>query len=263
MTRPLPLAAATLALASTLSAQSLRYAPGEFKYTALIVIKQNQVLGAQSTKSTVTSDERMSLLLAPRGTDSLRFRLALDQWTLSADVPIQLQDFSALQGTVVEGAMTGGGRLAHYTYRSPAGTGPDVAAHAQQMSQFLIVLPRGPLTGRSWSDTTVSPPSSDGTDLAERTITTTVVAGDTMYAGERAWRLRRETTFTRQGTMLQGTQRLAVSAQASGQGTYYISARGVFLGARTTMQSSSTITLADGQVTTLAQDATSVIALTP
>ena len=104
MLRSLPFVA--LLAAAALPAQAIRYAPGEYKYSVATVIKQSQEMGDQKQASTINLAQRMAVLLIARGADSLRFRTTLEDYTISADLPIQLPDVGKLKGTIVEGVMT-------------------------------------------------------------------------------------------------------------------------------------------------------------
>jgi len=244
--RSLPIAA--LLAAASLPAQAIRYTPGEYKYSVATVIKQTQEMGDQKQASTINLAQRMAVLLIARGSDSLRFRTTLEDYTISADLPIQLPDVGKLKGTVVEGVMTAYGRVARYTHRSPVTSGADVIALAENMSRFVLALSPNAAKGYTWTDTTSSHNKNDGGELTERTITTTLVDGDTVVAGVKAWRIRRHTTVSVQGTTVQNGTPLPITSDGDGTGTFCISLQGVYLGAHTTNASVTTIQLPAGGV---------------
>ena len=258
MTRSLALVA--LLAAPALPAQAIRYAPGEFKYSVATIIKQSQVMGEQKQASTITLGQKMGVLLIARGSDSLRFRTTLVDYAISADLPIQLPDVGKLKGTVVEGVMTSYGKVAHYKHRSPVTTGTDVIALAENMSRFLLTLSPNATKGYTWTDTTTTHDKNDGGELTERTITITVVEGDTVAAGVKAWRIRRHTTVAVQGTTVQGGAALPITSESEGTGTYCISLQGAYLGARTSNKSVTSIQLPNGGAVT--QTAESDVAIT-
>jgi hypothetical protein len=263
MPRPLTLAALALAAGAALPAQSIRYAPGEFRYGVVSQIKRRDTRGDQKQDYTITTNQAMSLLLTPRGNDSLRFRMTLDAYTIGSDLPVKLPDVGRLQGTIVEGVMTAYGRMVHYSHRAPAtaGGGADVLELAENMSQFLITLAPDAANGSSRTDTTSSHNTNQGGDLTERTITTTTVDGDTVFAGQPAWRIRRDMSVTVDGTTMQGTQLLQVTGGGDGKGTFYLSKKGVYLGATTRTVTNTTITLPDGGAIVSTQEALSTITL--
>jgi hypothetical protein len=254
---------AALALATRIDAQAIRYAPGAYKYSVLTVIKKTDRISDQPLQSTLTADQKMSLTIAAHGADSLAFKMTLVDYSLSSDLPIQLPNVERLKGTTVEGVMTPAGRMTRYTHTSTQAGGADIVAIAQNMSRFLVAL--APLSGsaRTWTDTTDSRQTSDGGGMNERTVTTSTIDGDTVYNGAKAWRIQRRTTFTASGTTTQDKQVLEIASDGTGSGTYYVSERGVYLGARSRTLSNSTIKLPDGRIVSVTQDATSTVSLTP
>lgn len=259
MTNVRSLSALTLLAAAALPAQAIRYAPVEAKYSVVTAIKRSDVRGDQKQDYTVTASQAMSLLLTARGADSLRFRLTLDSYSLASDLPIQLPNVGLMKGTVVEGVMTTAGRMLHYTHRSPVTSGADLIAVADNMSRFLVTVAPGATYGSSTTDTTSSHRANDGGDLDERTIATTMVDGDTVFAGQKAWRIRRSTVITVAGSTVQGGQTLRIAGGGTGSGVFYLSTKGVYLGAVTRSATNTTITLPDGSTVASAQDATSTI----
>ena len=261
MPRPLTLAALAMAAGAALPAQAIRYAPGEFRYGVVTVIKRSDARGDQKQDYTITANQALTLLLTPRGADSLRFRITLDAYTLGSDLPVQLPAVSQLQGTVVEGVITASGRMVRYSHRSPVTSGADVLALAENMSRFLVTVSPDAVTGATAVDTTSSRQSNAGGELLERTITTTKVDGDTTFAGQKAWRIRRDTDVTVSGTTMQSGQALHVEGGGTGTGTFFLSMKGVYLGALTRSTTSTAITLPDGGAVVSSQEATSTIQL--
>jgi len=243
-----------------LPAQAIRYAPGEYKYSVATVIKQSQEMGDQKQASTINLSQRIAVLLIARGPDSLRFRTTLEDYSISADLPIQLPDVAKLKGTVVEGVMTSYGRVAHYTHRSAVTSGADVIALAENMSRFIIALSPSAAKGTTWTDTTSSHDKNVGGEISERTIITTVVDGDTVVDGMKAWRIRRRTVVAVTGTTVQNGASLPITSDGDGTGTYCLSLQGVYLGAITTNKSVTTIQLPSGGMVT--QTAESELAIT-
>ena len=157
--------------------------------------------------------------------------------------------------------MTVAGRVTHFTRRSPGASSAEVQTLADNMSRFLIALSPSVVNGKAWTDTTAIRDTNDGADLVERTITTTLVDGDTVVGGVRAWRVRRQLVVTRRGTTMQAGQPLQTDGTQSGSGTFCVSVNGVYLGATTTSRGSNSITLPDGRTVTIAQSVSSTIAL--
>ncbi|HUO53074.1 MAG TPA: hypothetical protein VMT93_11170 [Gemmatimonadaceae bacterium] len=261
MTRLRAACALAILAAAPLPAQAIRYAPGQFRYGVVTAIKRSDTRGGGKLEYTITATQAFTLLLTPRGADSLRFRLTLDAYTLGSDLPVQLPDVGQLQGTQVEGVVTAYGRMVHYSHHSPAAGGADAQALADNMSKFLVTLRPDAVDGSVSVDTTSSHQQDQNGDITERTVTTTRIDGDTLYAGEKAWRVRRTTEVTVSGFTIQDGKALQVSGGGGGAGTFYLSVKGVYLGAVTRSTTNTTITLPDGGAIVSDQEATSAITL--
>ncbi len=237
------------------------YSPGTYKYSLLTVIKRSQSVANTELSSTLTADQRMTLSLTARGTDSLALQLTLTDYSVRSDLPTQLPNVSKMKGTVVMGTMSTRGRLASFSHFSPVTGGADVLSLAQKMSRFLPALAPDTGDATAFTDTTTDKQNSPSGDLTERIITATTLDGDTTFDGARAVRVRHATTDLLDGTIVQSGQTLPINSEGTGEGTFYISARGVYLGARVTSTSTSRIKLPDGTIVTLTQDATSTVTL--
>ena len=157
--------------------------------------------------------------------------------------------------------MTSYGRVAHSSHRSPVTTGADVIALAENMSRFILALSPRAETGFTWTDTTSSHSKNDGGELTERTITTTLIEGDTVVGGVKAWRIRRRTSVTVKGMTVQNATSLPLTSDGDGSGTYCVTLQGVYLGAHTTNRSVTTIQLPTGGVVTQTSGSDVAIAL--
>src|SRR5262249_14251869 len=115
--------------------------------------------------------------------------------------------------------------------------------------------------GKAVTDTTSSRQTDGGSDLTERTVTTTTILGDTTYAGQRAWRIRRDTEVQVAGTLMQEGQALQESGGGTGTGTFYVTERGVYLGSKTQSATTTTLTLPAGTTIASALNATSSVPL--
>lgn len=203
----------------------------------------------------------MKLLLGARDAQSMRFRLALERYTVSADLPMRLPDVSKFQGTVVEGVITPSGRMLHYTFRSPDSASAEAAALAGNLSGFLVTIPASAQPGAPVADTTSSRQTEGKNDLTERTITTTAVETDTVYAGQTARRIRRDTEVTVGGVSVQQGQALQIVGEGGGTGFFYVTPAGAYLGAHTRTTVNTQFTLPDGSHVSSIEDATSTIVL--
>jgi hypothetical protein len=255
------LAALALLMGLTSGADSPSYSPGTYKYSLLTVIKRSQSVANTELSSTLTADQRMTLSLSAHGDDSLALQLTLTDYSVRSDLPTQLPDVSKMKGTVVMGTMSTAGRLASFSHLSPTTGGADVLSLAQKMSRFLPVLAPESGEATTFTDTTDDKQHSQSGDLTERMITVTTLDGDTTFDGARAFRVRHTTSDLLDGTIVQSGQTLPINSEGTGAGTFYVSERGVYLGARITSTSTSRIKLPDGTIVTLTQDATSTVTL--
>ena len=257
-----PSALLAVALAALpLCAQTIRYAPGQYRYTVVDSIKRSDVRGDSKQSYTLVATQAMALLLAPRGADSLRIRLTLEANRLTSDLPVQLPHVEKLDGTVVEGTMTAAGRVVRHTYHSPDSVSLEVAALTDNMTQFLLWVTPNATIGQPVTDTTSSRQTDGGSDVTERTITTTTIEGDTVFAGQKAWRIRRDTETQVAGVMLQQGLSLQESGGGTGTGYFYISKAGVYLGSHAKSSTTTTLKLPDGTSMASALVATSSVAL--
>src|SRR6516162_3717826 len=138
MRRTLTTSLAIALAAAALPAQAIRYAPGQYRYAIVDSIKRSDVRGDAKQSYTIVATQAMAVLLTPRGSDSLRVRYTLERNRLTSDLPVQLPQVEKLEGTVVEGTMTASGRMIRHTYHSPDSLSLEVAALADNMTQFLL-----------------------------------------------------------------------------------------------------------------------------
>lgn len=222
---------ASLASAMTLSAQGvISYTPGVRHYHLVSVINRTQEVQGQKMEFKITNEQQVSLSLAPHGKDTLDFALTLDSTSLTSDRPeLQLPDVSQMKGTRVSGAMSRSGKVFHFvSNKSP--TDDDTKSLVEGMTRFLIAPPPNAKVGTSWVDTTTSTVQRDGAQLDMRTITTSTILGDTVYEGQKAWRVQRKLILSLHGTQSQQGQNWKVDGDGTGSGMYYVSAAGVYLG---------------------------------
>ena len=263
MRRTLTTSLAIALSAAALPAQAIRYAPGQYRYAIVDSIKRSDVRGDAKQSYTIVATQAMAVLLTPRGSDSLRVRYTLERNRLTSDLPVQLPQVEKLEGTVVEGTMTASGRMIRHTYHSPDSLSLEVAALADNMTQFLLWVTPGATVGRSITDTTSSRQTDGGSDITERTVTTTTIEGDTTFAGQKAWRIRRDTETHVDGVLMQEGNALQESGGGNGTGYFYVSKSGVYLGSSAKSSTTTMLKLPDGTSIASALAATSTVTLVP
>ncbi|MBX6331796.1 MAG: hypothetical protein IRY91_08110 [Gemmatimonadaceae bacterium] len=244
------LAAFALATASgALPAQAgIVYAPGNHQYHLLSVINRVQEVQGQKSEFKITNEQRLSVRISAHGRDTLDFAYTLDSSRLTSEPPVQLPDVSKLQGVQVSGSMSPLGKV-YVVHSTASADDPDAANLIEGMSKFLVTLPKGAKVGSTWTDTTLNSVKRDGNNLDMRTITTSKILGDTMYAGQRAWRVQRTSVLHLEGNQSQNGQALQVAGDGTGDGMYYVSTSGTYLGSSATQRMSMKITLPGGAET--------------
>lgn len=205
------------------------YAPGTRRYHLISVITRGQDQNGQHSEFKITNEQIVSITLAPHAKDTLDFSYTMDSSSIVADPPIQLPDISKMKGTQVRGVMSPSGKV--YTYTSSAEKNdPDMQNLVEGMSRFLVALPAHPRIGSKWVDTTNNAVEQNGAHLDLKTITTSTILGDTTFNGQRAWRVHRAADLAIAGSQSALGQNLTVDGHGNGDGVYYISRDGVFLG---------------------------------
>lgn len=205
------------------------YAPGTRRYHLISVITRGEDQNGQHSEFKITNEQIVSVILAHHAGDTLDFSYTMDSSTIVADPPIELPDISKMKGTRVHGVMSPSGKVYHYT-SSAEPNDPDMQNLVEGMSRFLVPLPERAHVGSTWVDTTNNAVEQNGAHLDLKTITTSTILGDTTYNRQRAWRVHRAAALTIAGSQAALGQSLTIDGHGSGEGVYYISSDGVFLG---------------------------------
>jgi hypothetical protein len=248
---------AALAGAATLPAQDggIAYAPGAHHYRVTATVTSTQDAGGQTARIEIATRNDVTVELTPYAADTLRFAITLDSSTITSKPAVPLPDFHRYFGLRVRGAMSPSGKVFSIEASADTTGDPDVQRFVEGLSHFLVPLPEGATVGSSWSDTTVTPAGVGGQNVDSRTITTSRILGDTVYAGQPAWRIQQTTGTTLHGMVDQGGHRFPVNGKGSGTTMYYVSRTGVYLGS--TMSQTMTIETADGSAPPMTQTGTS------
>lgn len=233
--RTLSFAVALCSLSAfSVAAQSIvRYSPGSRRYHSISVITRSQEVNGQQMQSKLTNEQLVSVSLSPRGKDTLTFSYTMDSSAIVADPPMELPDISRMKGAHVEGNMAPSGKVYSYT-SSAKKNDPDMQNLVDGMSRFLIVLPNDAKRGSTWTDTTHNTIDQNGAHLDLTSIATSKIVDDTTFSGQHAWRVRRTTALSMNGTQSQMGQVLVISGAGTGNGIYYLGASGIYLGSAAT-----------------------------
>lgn len=247
-----------LAGAGVIRAQTFAYAAGQQQYRITSTIRRTQEVGAQKMSDSATSVQVISVALAPKAKDTLRFTYTIDSLRTSMAEAEAL--LAGMRGKQITGTMSLRGDV--FTFEPPADAASQMGGQEyQSLRTFLIHFPNASLrAGVTWVDTVSNKFSTMGIDGTETTIVTSRVAGDTSIGGQKAWRVERAAAVTLSGTGNQNGQALVVNGTRTVQGVGYVSRDGVYLGANSTQQAKTTINAPGaGQSMVISQSATTKI----
>lgn len=225
--------AASAALALTFlsqaaAAQSFEYAPGTTTYRASIVTKMTNTVGGQALEDEMTQSQRLTVALSPLAGDTLALQVTIDSAS-AATRRFGAQNVAELVGLRVDGWISPDG-TSHAGARASRNLGPQAAVLANDLARFLPRV-RGELRpGNAWTDTTTEEIDMLGVPVRRQVVTTSRVVGDSMVAGERAWRIDRTAavTFTGGGTI--GGRTITLSGTSRTSGVIVVAAAGRYLG---------------------------------
>lgn len=257
-------AALSIVASSALPAQAVAtYAPGSRRYHLMSVISRDQEQDGQRSKFTITNEQIVSVMLAAHTKDTPEFTYTMDSSSVAADPPVTLPDISGMKGTRVHGVMSPSGKV--YTFTSTAEPNdPDMKNLVDGMTRFLVTLPQHPRVGNKWVDTTTNKQDTNGAHLDLETITTSTILGDTTYDGQRAWRVHRAANLSIAGTQSTLDQTLSVEGHGAGDGFYFISSGGVYLGSTSNQTMKMNVTeKISGKTIPVTQVVTSKVELLP
>jgi hypothetical protein len=244
---------AALAAVPALGAQS-GYAAGTHRYKLTQSVKQN--VNAQQVD--VSSLQQVTIALAPKAKDTLQMTLTVDSATINSNVPAAAPDISKLMHASTIVLLSTNGQ--YYSATKDTTADQVVQQLLDQLGRMLPTLPRTLKAGSSLTDT-VSVTRNQGGLLATSTIISTAkVVGDTMYNGEKAWRVARTSMTKLSGTgEMQGSP-VTMDGKGDGSGTTYVSTKGVFLGSSGSNNISFTLTFpSNGMSVPVTQNVTSSV----
>lgn len=257
---------ALLLAAGTLPALGqIHYAPTTQHYRLHSTVRRIAEQNGQKTDGTITNDQLVTMAIqSARGKsvvtdrDTLHFAVSLDSTVMSSTLTVQLPDISVMQGTTVTGDMLPNGKVLNFKSDTKAADGVDRESIVSSMAHFLLPLPVSAANGSNWTDTANTNVSKDDNTIQTQTITTSSVVGDTTYAGQKAWRVRRQSVLKISGSQKQTNQVITMVGDGTGEGMYYIGSNGVYLGSTATQKMNMTLKAA-GTVIPVTQTATSTV----
>jgi len=251
--------------AGALSAQSggITYAPGSHRYRVTSTVTYLQEARGRKAQVDIDTQQEVTVKVAAHARDTLDYEITLDSITVSSKPQIQLPDVKAYVGLSVTGTMSTGGQVFSLTPSIDSTGNPAVQQFVEGLRHFLVAFPAKARVGSSWADTITATAGPNGQPVDSRTITTSRVAGDTAYAGQKAWRVERSIGTTIKGTVEQAGQQFPVEGNGTGSASYYVSRSGVYLGSTTSQKMTITSTAPDGSPQPITQTAVSKTELIP
>ncbi|CAN5384637.1 hypothetical protein BH09GEM1_BH09GEM1_06180 [soil metagenome] len=227
-------------LGGTLAAQSAEYTTGTTKYRIVTNIKGSQSSPGGSQTFDIALREQITVGLMKHAKDTVMATMTLDSISLSSSAGSP-PDVAAIKGAKFVTLMSPTGKF--YSTQAPAGLDPATAQITEGIGRFLPAYRGNLAKGTTWSDTTTGKISQQGMDLDRTIVSTYTVAGDTTIGGQKALRVNRVTTTKASGGgNAQGTP-ITMETMGNGNSVYFLTPKGAFLGATSTDDVNSKITV--------------------
>lgn len=213
-------------VATPLRAQGVEYAAGTTRYHLTTTTKGSQTSPMGNADFEVGVEQKITVNVMRHAKDTVMATITLDTIALKSSGPSP--DLSKLQGAKFVSLISPTGKF--YSTINPAGIDPMLAQLTESISRILPSFRTNLAAGYAWSDTTADKVTQQGLDLDRNTVTAYKVAGDTMIAGERAFRIDRTTSVKAAGSgTMQGTP-ISMESVSSSSGAFFMTPKGVFLG---------------------------------
>jgi hypothetical protein len=212
-------------------AGSFTYAPGTRRYQLTTVVdrSQNQAGGRAPFEFTTTTMMNVTLTLARRSRDTLVLALTVDSVAVTSDLDAPAANVSAYKGAKLTGLISPQGRI--YRFEPPARAAEPLPGLYRSFRRFLVPFPSADIApGAVWSDTTTTPVKVGGFDTKTVAIMNSRVASDTVYDGQRAWRIDRTGSITIAGSAAAPTDTVGLTGDGTIHATDYVAVAGIFLG---------------------------------
>lgn len=216
--------------AAPLAAQA-EYAAGTTRYRVTMDAKGTQTSPMGNASFDLGLREQLTVSLMKHASDTVMATIKVDSIVMkSTGAPAP--DLSKVTGAQFLTLMSPTGKF--YSSKAPEGMDPALGQITDGIGRFLPSFRAGVANGMTWSDTTTGKVTQQGMDLDRTSISNFKVNGDTTIGGERAFRIERVTTSKSAGSgTMQGTP-MTMETAGTGAGAYYLTAKGVYLGAQST-----------------------------
>lgn len=222
---PLALLLALPLGSAALRAQGVEYAPGTSTYRISTATRGTQSSPMGSQAFDVGVEQRVTVNIARQAKDTLLATLTIDSISLRSSGPTP--DVSRYRGTKFTTLLSPTGTV--YSTHAPEGD-QILGQISEGIARFLPTYRRDLRPGMTWSDSTAGKVTQQGMEVDRTVIADYVVAGDTTVDGEKAFKVKRHTKTKAAGTGTPNGNAVALQSATSGDASFVLSPRGVYLG---------------------------------
>ncbi|HEX6966659.1 MAG TPA: hypothetical protein VF166_12735 [Gemmatimonadaceae bacterium] len=248
----LPFLASFAVPATPARATRFAYAPGSHQYRVTTVVQrtQQQAGGRAPFEFETTTEQLVTVGLAPQSSDTLRFTVTLDSVNVSSTLAAPAPNLDRFRGVTITGKISPQGKV--YGFQ-PAASAGDVEtdnlyrALDEAFSRFFVEFPPRPLSvGSEWNDSSTERAQRNGFDVTTTTITTTKLVGDTTVGGKHAWSVKRTSTVATTGQKTEAGAPMHLDGDGTISGVHFVSDDGIYLGSRSTQRVNLTLDAGGG-----------------
>ena len=224
--------ALALVLPSRVAAQGFEYAPGNAQFRVTQKTKISQEMMGQKNDVETNAMQLFSMTLTRPSRDTVLATYVMDSVFATTPMGAPVPALERYKGMKVEVKATPTGALV-YSVKGPTeaevqNAGPLVTAFGTYLPRMRPTL----ATGATWADTTAGKLNQFGIELDRKIISRAEVLKDTTVSGTMAWKVLRTDTTTIAGTGVgQGGQAMSMEGGSVGKTTFYMTPKGMLLGA--------------------------------
>lgn len=222
------IAAAILLSAPAVGAQGIMYSPGTTRYRVSSESKSSQTMQGQTQEATTSSDQFITVTVNSKSRDTLQYVITLDSGSAKSSSPmIPIPDINKLRGFKYVGTMS---RLG----KRYGGMGSDTTTDGSKdlalgFERFFLAIPQGAKAGVTWTDSNSTKVNRSGIDILAETKSNYQLVGDTMIAGQKAWKIARTSNVTTTGNGVSQGQVITLESVGKIAGSVYITSAGLYL----------------------------------
>ena len=217
--------------AAALAQSGFEYAPTKAQYRLTSNTKGAQEAMGQKQEFESSNTQLLSVSLARQTKDTVALTVVLDSIVAVGPMGMVPPGLDKLIGISVSAKLSPFGAV--YSLAGPTDTTiANIGQVTEEMGRFLPRI-RGKLApGSTWADTTTGKIKQNGIDIDRRVLSKYTVVGDTTVAGEKGWKISRESTTSLTGTGAPQGQPMTMEGSSTGKATLVMSPKGVFVGSQ-------------------------------